>query len=109
MGGRAATTTTTQDHGLLGQVPSPHAPRSNISLSGVPLTPMMTHLQGFDSGRSPRTGPGPSEPCFWQPGAVAVFCLVVRVGLADGVGVAAIVPVVEGLRNECRSSLVAVS
>ena len=35
----AAATTTTQDHGLPGQVPSPHAPRNNISRSGVPLTP----------------------------------------------------------------------
>ena len=35
-GGRAATT---QDHGLPGQVPSPHAPRRNISRSGVPFTP----------------------------------------------------------------------
>ena len=31
----------TQDHGLPGQVPSPHAPRSEISRSGVPLTPML--------------------------------------------------------------------
>ena len=38
-GGRAATATT-QEHGLPGQVPSPHAPRSNISSSGVPLTPI---------------------------------------------------------------------
>ena len=38
--GRAAATTTAQDHGLPGQVPSPHAPRSNISRSGVPLTPI---------------------------------------------------------------------
>ena len=40
-GGRAATAaTTTQDHGLHGQVPSPHAHRSNISRSGVPFTPI---------------------------------------------------------------------
>ena len=35
-----AATAATQDHGLPGQVPSPHAPRSEISRSGVPLTPI---------------------------------------------------------------------
>ena len=38
-GWAAAATATTHDHGLPGQVPSPHAPRSEISRSGVPLTP----------------------------------------------------------------------
>ena len=38
---RGAATAATQDHGLPGQVPSPHAPRSEISRSGVHLTPIM--------------------------------------------------------------------
>ena len=40
----AATTTRTQDHGLPGQVPSPHAPRSKVSRSGIPLTPTYASL-----------------------------------------------------------------
>ena len=37
----------THDHGLPGQVPSPHAPRSEISRSGVPLTSIYSKVIGF--------------------------------------------------------------